>query len=340
MTIAEDASFTQKILIILGGIIIALTTAQPAVSQYQSVKKFFENRSVATNVLRIRRAIISNQERNWVKGVLNRTIVNQPAVIPIEAQSELLEEIKSNLEKKSKEDTSTTDIGQENLINSLKSFVGDIREFAKDYLKGEKNPSSNKPYDLIKEIEFFDIHDYFKTANGKLVILGAAGSGKTVTAIKLLQYLLNEAKNNEKNYIPVIFNLNSWVQKGLRFEEWMISELVDSFEKRPANAVIKHLTRMVKRRNLIYLFDGLDEIPLSMREKFCSDLMEYSLLGREKPIQFVICSRPVQFESVATKEIFRDVWSISLRAVSDAEIEKYLKGDDYQNIRGYIFEEG
>lgn len=55
------------------------------------------------------------------------------------------------------------------------------------------------------------------------MILGEPGSGKTITLLKLAKHLLNKAKNNSKEPIPVWFSLSSWDNQNI--EKWLVTEL-------------------------------------------------------------------------------------------------------------------
>ncbi|MBD2184658.1 hypothetical protein H6S82_05975 [Planktothrix sp. FACHB-1355] len=54
------------------------------------------------------------------------------------------------------------------------------------------------------------IIDVFKRKEGKLLILGEPGAGKTTTLLDLAKDLCAEATENEKQPIPILFDLFSW----------------------------------------------------------------------------------------------------------------------------------
>ncbi len=64
-----------------------------------------------------------------------------------------------------------------------------------------------------------DVYDRFGQA---LLILGAPGSGKTTLLLELAHDLIQRAKEDESEPIPVIFNLSSWATEPRPLEEWLI----------------------------------------------------------------------------------------------------------------------
>ncbi len=57
-----------------------------------------------------------------------------------------------------------------------------------------------------------------------LLILGAPGSGKTTTLLELTRQLIETARHDETEPIPVVFNLSSWIEK-LSLADWLAKQL-------------------------------------------------------------------------------------------------------------------
>lgn len=129
---------------------------------------------------------------------------------------------------------------------------------------------------------------------GRLLIAGNPGVGKTVLLLKLAINLLNNVKNIEKDPFPVIFNLASWSDEYSGFEDWLIAMLKSS------NGVSRDFAlQLLKEKRIIFLLDGLDELERGKEESIANEkrakcldaLNDFLTHGRE----VVICCRLKDF---------------------------------------------
>jgi DNA-binding XRE family transcriptional regulator len=67
-----------------------------------------------------------------------------------------------------------------------------------------------------------DIGQVYDDTIGELLILGEAGSGKTILLLQLTRILLDRAKRDENHPIPVVFNLSSWAVRRLPISRWLV----------------------------------------------------------------------------------------------------------------------
>ena len=70
-----------------------------------------------------------------------------------------------------------------------------------------------------------DILDIFDEYDGRLLILGEPGSGKTITLLDLAQKLIARAREDPTQPLPVVFNLASWAEKQQPLAAWLMDEL-------------------------------------------------------------------------------------------------------------------
>ena len=97
-----------------------------------------------------------------------------------------------------------------------------------------------------------------------LLILGAPGSGKTTMLLELTRQLIERAREDVTEPIPVVFNLSSWTNQ-LTLSDWLARELNMIY------AVPKKVASVwVNENKILLLLDGLDEVRRESRDK-CVD---------------------------------------------------------------------
>lgn len=89
--------------------------------------------------------------------------------------------------------------------------------------------------------------------DGRLLILGRSGSGKTTALLELAAELIERARHDGKQPIPVLFHLSSWQVDQQSFEDWLRTEM------RLKYGVSQRLCNLWLKANILLpLLDGLD----------------------------------------------------------------------------------
>jgi hypothetical protein len=151
---------------------------------------------------------------------------------------------------------------------------------------------------------------------GKLLILGAPGAGKTTALLSLAEQLVEGAISQPRTVIPVIFELSTWRNENQSIQSWLIEQL---YELHGGNRKSKLYEQWLERQVLLPLLDGLDELGLERQKKCTEKLNDFA----EHYPQLVICCRVKEFEAVDIK--LRNLrGAVCLQPLSDSQIQDYL----------------
>jgi hypothetical protein len=169
---------------------------------------------------------------------------------------------------------------------------------------------------------FDDIRATFTHAPGqRLIILGAAGAGKSVLAIKLVRDLL--AAREPVDRLPVLLPAASWT-RDRTMTEWITEQLIrsqPSLNVRISTSTGEKawLPREPAESGLIPVIDGLDELP---PDRWSTVISELNAFGSDYPL--VLTSRPEEYRAAtAARGVSRAV-VIELESLEAPEIKTYL----------------
>jgi hypothetical protein len=100
-----------------------------------------------------------------------------------------------------------------------------------------------------------DVADFFmKRTRGRMLVLGASGTGKTVLATKLIVDLLRQRDDGFKQ-VPILFSLADWDPEKSELQTWMTSQVSTVYQVNKSVA-----ERLVQDGWIMPVLDGLDEI--------------------------------------------------------------------------------
>ena len=152
--------------------------------------------------------------------------------------------------------------------------------------------------------------------NGKLLILGNPGAGKTTTLVDLAAALVQRANSDPTQPIPVLFNLSSWQDDKQTLKDWLLGELKLKYGVSP-----KLGQQWLEARTLLPLLDGLDELPPQRQEPAVQRINDWLQSG-EGASQLVVCSRREEYELYATKLALNG--AICLEPLTEAQLATYF----------------
>ncbi|HYX14411.1 MAG TPA: NACHT domain-containing protein [Nostoc sp.] len=163
---------------------------------------------------------------------------------------------------------------------------------------------------------------------GRLLILGAPGSGKTTTQLDLAQALIKLAEEQPDYPMPVLFNLSSWKDSRQSIIEWLVAELKSKYDVSE-----KFGKEWIENKQLLPLLDGLDELP-SVRQELCVMKINEFIEGKDRPRYMVVCSRYEEYRNLIKNNNIRLRLNgaIRLKALTNIQIQKYLTDINYDEI--------
>ncbi|MDZ4877657.1 MAG: hypothetical protein CLLPBCKN_007092 [Chroococcidiopsis cubana SAG 39.79] len=182
------------------------------------------------------------------------------------------------------------------------------------YWDVDVNTSNQLNTPLPPNTEIIDVFDQEAIA-GKLLILGAPGSGKTITLLELAKKLIARAELDPNQPMPVLLNLSSWKNDNQTIAQWLVAELKSNYNI-PRNIG----KRWLDNWQLLPLLDGLDE--LKERQKLGIEAINrFEQKNRLQPI--VVCTRLEEYKLCHIKLQLNE--AICLKPLSFDQIQQYLE---------------
>ncbi|HEY9704873.1 MAG TPA: hypothetical protein V6C58_20700, partial [Allocoleopsis sp.] len=160
-----------------------------------------------------------------------------------------------------------------------------------------------------------NINTVFTQTNGRLLILGTVGSGKTTTMLELTLELVNHAINDIDLPIPVIFNLVDWKKSKLGLLNWLNLELKNQYNIDLAQGKI-----LIESQQIIFCLDNLDQLDLTTQQLCIQSLNQ--LLEKNTIQSLIICSRLDAYSRSNTR--LKVNGAIFLRPLNSSQIREYL----------------
>jgi hypothetical protein len=160
------------------------------------------------------------------------------------------------------------------------------------------------------------IASIFDDASRSLLILGAPGSGKTMTLLELTRDLLHFYEARIEQSIPVVLSLASWQPTPDGFAGWAIRELRSQYFV-PRDVALRWLAE----GRLYLMLDGLDEVPGDSRAACVEAVNTFVRDGRTAGI--AVTCRLEEYERLETRFAFYG--AIRLLPLDDDRITRYFE---------------
>ncbi len=152
---------------------------------------------------------------------------------------------------------------------------------------------------------------------GRLLILGAPGSGKTMMLLQLAEELVQRADKNASRPVPVLLNLSAWKPEFKDIPSWMVADLKLKYGVRQDIA-----KKWIEEGRILPLLDGLDEL-MSERQETCVGALN-EFLPAWSGVPLVVCSRREEYQNYEANLGLNG--AVILQPLTDGQIEKFLRG--------------
>ncbi|MFD7782589.1 helix-turn-helix domain-containing protein [Streptomyces nojiriensis] len=163
-----------------------------------------------------------------------------------------------------------------------------------------------------------DIADaYRRVRSGRLVVLGRAGSGKTVLVLRFVLDHLGARSDAEP--VPVVFSMGSWDPTGTTLRDWLIARLLRDHPNLDARAPggSPLAAALVDAGWILPVLDGFDEMATGLLGVALRELNASSL-------PLLLTSRTEQFAEAVGVEVLRRTAGIELLDLDADDLVHYL----------------
>lgn len=224
----------------------------------------------------------------------------------------------------------------------------------------DEKPNAAVPWHyraLDEQQRFATFDEAFEYYEGRVLLLGTPGSGKTTTLLNLAQKLIAEAQQDEDAPVPLLFNLSkfasvserkvadevTWLRKVKEqgeksparvFEQWLVQMLVEM----PVEGLNRQVAQQwVEGNETALLLDGLDEVSdnyvLALAE-----IMSKSYLRERQSQIVVVCSRLIEYQPLQDNEDarLRLNGAVVLQTPTREQIDAYLKEAKAHGLRDVL----
>ena len=159
---------------------------------------------------------------------------------------------------------------------------------------------------------------YRRIESGRLVVLGRAGSGKTVLTLRFVLDYLRTRVDGEP--VPVVFSLGSWDPTAVGLREWLAGRLLRDNPGLDARAPDGSTTAaaLLAAGWILPVLDGFDEIAGGLRSAALDALNATTL-------PFLLTSRTGQFaDAVTATDVLTRAACVELTDLTTADLAGYL----------------
>ncbi|WP_335937547.1 helix-turn-helix domain-containing protein [Streptomyces sp. PTD5-9] len=197
----------------------------------------------------------------------------------------------------------------------------------------QRRPSGATPRRMDLDGDVRSVAGFYRgIPSGRLVVLGRAGSGKSILTIRfVLDYLDHPVESGPAAKVPVIFSLGSWDPTAVTLRDWLVGRLERDHphlaRRAPGGGPLA--AALVDAGLVLPVLDGFDEIAEGLRTASLEELNSTSL-------PLVLTSRRAEFAEAVRAAGAPLVWAagIELTDLALKDLVAYLPRTARAILRG------
>lgn len=187
-------------------------------------------------------------------------------------------------------------------------------------IRGVPSGQSVAPLDLDGTLEEVS-GVYDRVPSRRLVVLGRAGSGKTILALRLALELLDPRRRRSGDPVPVVFSLGSWDPTATSLTAWLADRLIrdhPGLGRVDADGVTS-AGALVEAHLVLPVLDGFDEIADGLHAAALEQLSAHPRMP------LVLTSRPEEYaRAVGQTRYLSQAAAIEVTDLRLEDLEGYL----------------
>jgi hypothetical protein len=174
-----------------------------------------------------------------------------------------------------------------------------------------------RPLDLTGRLDTI-VETFHRIPSKRLIVLGGAGSGKTILAIRFTLDFI--ARREPGDPIPVIFTVAPWDPTKESLEDWLADRLIESYPALAASVPNFHsiAAELINDGHILPVLDGFDEIAEKLQRAALRRLNATTL-------PLILTSRQAEYASAVGKtDILTAAAAVVLSGLTIDDLSEYL----------------
>ncbi|MCT2587217.1 XRE family transcriptional regulator [Actinophytocola gossypii] len=173
---------------------------------------------------------------------------------------------------------------------------------------------------------------YRRVPSGRLVVLGRAGSGKSVLAVRFVLDLLRTRTRGDA--VPVVFGLGSWDPTRTGLREWLAGQLIRDHPGLAATGAdgTNLADALVEAGLILPVLDGFDELAAGLH-RAALDALNVTTMP------LLLTSRPGEYAAVAGVDALTAAAAVRLTDLTVTDLVDYLPRTTRANVWNPVLDE-